>query len=395
MSDVHAPVLTSETRSIGGVVIGVLALTVFVTTSNGASLGAFIPQLASDLDASVPVLGQVTTAVFIVTAIVSLFSGPIADYYGKRRMIQYGLLILAVGSCGTALAPSYTWFFVARLLTALSGGFIVGNTLALTSSLTGGEEQRRALSWVTAGTASAPIAGVPILTLVASFSSWRGAYAAVAGISLVVLFLLRALIPDDSQRQTTRFNAAAFIDSYRPLLRSRPMIRIYAGSALRATAWVGLLTYLGAFLGDALDLEVREIGWAYMIGGAGYFAGTKAAGADFGGISPRLLYSGTTGAMGALLAIAFMFPSNGILVAATIILAAGCSGIGWVLLVALMAAETPAGQASTMSLSAVLFAIGAALGSFAGGGLIAIGGFGAFGIGLLLFSGASSALLLR
>ena len=395
MSDVHASALTSETRGVGGIVIGVLALTVFVTTSNGASLGAFIPQLASDLDASVPVLGQVTTAVFIVTAIVSIFAGPIADYYGKRRMIQYGLLILAVSSCGTALAPSYTWFFLARMFTALSGGFIVGNTLALTSSLTDGEEQRRALSWVTAGTASAPIAGVPILTLVASFSSWRGAYIAVGGVSLVVLILLRALIPDDSQRQTTRFNAAAFIDSYRPLLQSRPMIRIYAGSALRATAWVGLLTYLGAFLGDALDLEVREIGWAYMIGGAGYFAGTKAAGTDFGGISPRLLYSGTTLAMGALLAIAFMFPSNGILVAVTIILAAACSGIGWVLLVALMAAETPAGQASTMSLSAVLFAVGAALGSFAGGGLIAIGGFGAFGIGLLLFSGASSALLLR
>ena len=395
MSDVHAPALTSETRGIGGVVIGVLGLTVFVTTSNGASLGAFIPQLASDFDASVPVLGQVTTAVFIVTAIVSIFAGPIADYYGKRRMIQYGLLILAVSSCGTALAPSYTWFFLARLLTALSGGFIVGNTLALTSSLTDGEEQRRALSWVTAGTASAPIAGIPILTLVASFSSWRGAYAMVAGVSLVVLFLLRALIPDDSQRQTTRFNAAAFIDSYRPLLQSRPMIRIYAGSALRATAWIGLLTYLGAFLGEALDLEVREIGWAYMIGGAGYFAGTKAAGTDFGGISPRLLYSATTVAMGALLAIAFMFPSNGVLVAATIILAAACSGIGWVLLVALMAAETPAGQASTMSLSAVLFAVGAALGSFAGGGLIAIGGFGAFGIGLLLFSGASSALILK
>jgi predicted MFS family arabinose efflux permease len=371
-------------------IISVLALTVFVTTSNGASLGAFIPQLAADLEAGVPLLGQVTTAVFLVSAVVSLMAGPVADYYGKRRIILYGLLILAVSAGGTSLAPSYGWFLAARLLSAFSSGFIVGNTLALTGTLFGGEERRRALSWVTAGTASAPIAGVPLLALLASFGSWRGAYAAV---SLMVLLLVRALVPDDTQRPTNRFSTAAFLSAYQPLLRSRPMLRIYSASALRATSWVGLLTYLGAFLGETLELGVREIGWGYMLGGVGYFVGTKLAGARLGGIDLRLLYGVATLLMGALLGLAFMLPSSGVQIAAALTLAAAFSGIGWVTLVTLMSSETPAGQASTMSLNAVLFALGSGLGGLVGGGLLAFGGYGALGIGLLLFSAASGFLI--
>lgn len=376
-------------------VMVVLALTVFTTTSNGASLGAFMPELSADLDTSVPVLGQITTAVFIVSALVSLVAGPLADHYGKRRMIAYGLALLAVSTAGTALAPTYGWFLLARLFTALSAGFIVGNTLALTSTLYTGEERRRALSWVTAGTASAPILGVPLLALLASVISWRGAYAAVAVVSIVTLLLLRAIVADDARQQTERFTIFAFLTSYRPLLRAQPMVLIYVASALRATSWVCLLTYLGAYLDTALGLGVREIGWAYMLGGVGYFAGTKLAGWRLGGVSLRLLYSASTFVMGALLMSAFVLPPNGIAIAAALVLAAGCSGVGWVLLVTLMSSETTAGQASTMSLNAVFFAVGAALGSFAGGGLLAVGGYEALGTGLFVFSAASSLLLWR
>ncbi|RIK42807.1 MAG: hypothetical protein DCC58_10515 [Chloroflexi bacterium] len=374
-------------------IVGTLALTVFVTTSNGASLGAFLPQLAADLDTSVPVLGQISTAVFIVSAVVSLFTGPLADHYGKRRMIAYGMALLAVSTFGTALAPSYGWFLLGRLFSAFSAGFIVGNTLALTSTLYAGDDRRRALSWVTAGTASAPIAGVPLLALLASVSSWRVAYIAVAGVSLAVLALLYRFVFDDGARTHERFSTATFFAAYQPLLAARPMLWIFTASALRATSWVCLLTYLGAFLDDTLGLGVREIGWAYMLGGAGYFAGTKLAGMQLGGLSLRVLYGVSTLAMGTLLALAFLLPPNGVQIALALVLAAGCSGVGWVMLVTLMSAETPAGQASTMSLNAVFFAAGAALGSFAGGGLLVLGGFAALGLGLFLFSAASSLLL--
>jgi predicted MFS family arabinose efflux permease len=263
----------------------------------------------------------------------------------------------------------------------------------LTGTLYDGDERRRALSWVTAGTASAPIAGVPLLTMLASFSSWRGAYLAVAAASLAVLILLRLCVLDDARSNAGRFTARSLIAAYQPLARSRMMLRILAASALRATSWVALLTYLGAFLGDTLGLDVREIGWAYMLGGVGYFTGTKLAGMRLGGASLRLLYSGSTFAMGTLVAVALLLPPSGVQIAIALAVASACSGIGWVTLVTMLMDETPAGQASTMSLNSVVFSIGASLGTLAGGGLLAVGDYAALGIGLLLFSTASSLLI--
>jgi len=374
-------------------VISTLALTVFVTTSNGASLGAFIPELAEDFNVSVPLLGQISTVTFMVTALISLVTGPLADNYGKRRMIQYGLMLMVGAACGSALAPSYGWFLMARVVTALSAGFIVGNTLALTAAIYDGDERRRALSWVTAGTASAPIVGVPLLTMLASVSSWRGAYLAVAVASLAVVAVLRLWVLDDTQSRAERFTPASLLSAYQPLLRSHSMLRILSASTLRATSWVALLTYLGAFLGDTLDLGVREIGWAYMLGGAGYFAGTKLAGMRLGGVSLHALYGSSTLAMGTLVAMALLLPSSGFQIAIALVVASACSGIGWVTLVTLLMDETPAGQASTMSLNAVVFSIGASVGTLTGGGLLTFGGYAALGIGLLVFSAASSVLV--
>jgi predicted MFS family arabinose efflux permease len=374
-------------------VVPVLALATFITTTNGASLGTFIPQLSADFGVSTPLLGQIVTGVFIVSAVVSLFSGPIADYYGKRRIIQAGMLILAFSAAGTALAPSYGWFLAIRLFSALSGGFIVGNTLALIGTLFAGDQRRSALSWVTAGTASAPIVGVPLLALIASLGSWRTSYAVVSVMSLLIFGVIQVMVSDDTVERDARFGGRDFLQSYRPLLQSKTMMRIYLASALRAASWVGLLTYLGAFLEHRLDLSVREIGWAYMLGGLGYFAGTKLAGSDLVGANLRLIYAVSTPVMGVLLGLAFMLPTGGLQIAVSLTIAAAASGIGWVTLVTLMSSETPAGQASTMSLNAVLFAAGSALGGLAGGGLLALGGFAALGAGLLIFSCASGLLI--
>jgi predicted MFS family arabinose efflux permease len=229
--------------------------------------------------------------------------------------------------------------------------------------------------------------------MLASVSSWRGAYLAVAVASLAVVAVLRLWVLDDTQSRAERFTPASLLSAYQPLLRSHSMLRILSASTLRATSWVALLTYLGAFLGDTLDLGVREIGWAYMLGGAGYFAGTKLAGMRLGGVSLHALYGSSTLAMGTLVAMALLLPSSGFQIAIALVVASACSGIGWVTLVTLLMDETPAGQASTMSLNAVVFSIGASVGTLTGGGLLTFGGYAALGIGLLVFSAASSVLV--
>lgn len=47
---------------------------------NNAALGPFIPDIARDFDSSVPAIGQVAAASWMVSALAGVFAGPLADH---------------------------------------------------------------------------------------------------------------------------------------------------------------------------------------------------------------------------------------------------------------------------------------------------------------------------
>ena len=383
----------STTARFASASVLVLALTTGLTATNMAALGAFIPTISDDLNVSVPLLGQVTTAVFVLGAGFSLFAGPLADHIGKRRVILIGLATLVVSAAGTALAPTYGWLLATRLISAFSGGAVIGSALAIAGATFSGDERRRAISWISTGTASAATAGVPLMALLASVASWRFAYWVVAGLGLLWVLCIRRLVPDDATHNQQPFRAQQILSAYRPLVGARPMLRLYLASLLRAICWIGVLTYAGAFFSDEFGMSTREIGWAYMAGGAAYFLGTKLSGGSLGGLTPRNAFALATAAMGGLLSLCLLLPIDPFFSLALLSVAAIAGGAAWVLLVTLLATETPAGQGTTMALNAAAFALGSALGGGFGGGLLALGGYPALALGLTGFAFAATALV--
>jgi DHA1 family inner membrane transport protein len=372
----------------------VLAITAMLGIVNLASLGAFMPAISNDLAVSIPVLGQVTTATFLGATGISIVAGPLADVYGKRRLLVLGLGTLAISAFGTLLAPSFGWLLVARLITAISGGVLAGTTLATAGQLFRGDERRRAMSWIASGIAAGAIVGIPTLTLVAALTSWRGSYAVVTGLALIGIILIQRLLPDDAA-DGGRLQVDMLLAAYRPLLHDRNMMALNGSTITRAIAWVGTLTYVGAYLGDALGLSTSEIGWAYMAGGGGYFLGTKLAGSRLDGRDLRAVYGLGTVVMGVLLGLAMAVPLGPIAVIGMVACSAVAGGFAYVSLVTLVSTTSPAGQGTTMSLNAAMFQFGSALGGLFGGLLLAAGGYTALGLGLMVFAFFGTALVWR
>ncbi len=167
---------------------------------------------------------------------------------------------------------------------------------------------------------------------------------------------------------------------------------LFACTFARSLCWLGLLTYLGALLEEEYALSTREIGLAYMLGGAGYFAGSFVAGGPFARLSARPLVAISNVVMALLLVVVFAAVVGTAVAIALIPLAAFSAAVGWVGLAALLTEETPAGAGTTMVFNSSLFNLGAASGAAAGGVLLATGGFDGVAVGLPLF-GLVSALL--
>src|SRR5918995_4636922 len=112
------PTYSPPTTSPGRVQI-LLCLSAFLAALNFFAPTPFYPQMAHDLQTTVPLLGQVVTLMSLISASLGLLAGPLADRYGYRWPLVIGLLAIAVGLVGTGLAPIYPVLLVLGVVMGL------------------------------------------------------------------------------------------------------------------------------------------------------------------------------------------------------------------------------------------------------------------------------------
>ena len=387
---VHAA--QSDTMAPGRMVLPALCLGSFITTLNFVAPAPFLPAMSRDLDVSVALLGQITAAMMILSAVLALVVGPVADRYGSRRFILIGLIATVVSLFDFALAPVFSLLFIASIAGSIAEATVPGLSLAIAGTRFHGPAARRAIGWTVGALAGAPIIGVPILTTVGDLAGWRAAFLVSGIAAIVVAVLVAAWLPEDPKTAGEPLRWQGIFNAYRPLVHDAGMRRLFACTFARSLCWLGLLTYLGAMLEDQYDMGTGEIGLVYMLGGAGYFAGSLVAGGPLARLPARPLVAASNVVMALLLLVIFASVASTPVAIGMLPLAAFAAAIGWVGLAALLTGETPAGAGTTMVFNSSLFNLGAAAGAGFGGFLLAVGGFGAVAIGLPLF-GMLSALL--
>jgi MFS transporter, DHA1 family, inner membrane transport protein len=378
------------TTSPGRVQI-LLCLSAFLAALNFFAPTPFYPQMAHDLQTTVPLLGQVVTLMALISAGLGLLAGPLADRYGYRWPLVIGLLAIAVGLLGTGLAPTYPVLLGLGVVLGFGDALAYSLPFAIAATYFSGLAQRRAIAWTIGALSTAPIIGVPLLTVVGGLTSWRVALAAAGVAAVGVAWFVAAVLPADRLHPASRLRVRELLAAYSPLLHHPPSLRFLAVSGLRGMWWVGLLTYMGAFLGTVVGLSPQYVGLVYAMGGGAYTAGSIIAGNLLGGLSPRFVVTLSSLIGGVLVVPIFLLPVPWVVVPLLIavsVAAAICS----VSVVALLADESPAGAGTTMVLNGSVLNLGTAGGAVLGGTLIAYGGYSALGIGLPLFALAAAFL---
>lgn len=172
-------------------------------------------------DSSRATISWVSTGYLVGVAGLMLVSGRLGDVYGRKRIFQTGLLILALGSFLTGLAPVIGLVIAARMIQGAGGALVTAN--ALTLVLSDLPEDRRPFAigiWGSAGSIAAvigPTVGAEILDA----TSWRLVVSLIGPISLATLLAGRTVL-----REASDPNAPRQLD---------------APSVLLATSGIGLL----------------------------------------------------------------------------------------------------------------------------------------------------------
>lgn len=131
------------------------------------------------------------TASFMVTVVVFEFSfGVLGDLFGRKRLVAYGAVLVALGGAVFAVAPNVYVTWVGAGLSGLGAGAIFPASLAMVAAFTHTPAARARSIAIWAGFLSAGAAISPLIGgIFAQYSSWRGSLWLLAGLSVASLLV--------------------------------------------------------------------------------------------------------------------------------------------------------------------------------------------------------------
>ena len=218
----------------GGLVLPLLAVTQFLMTVDASVMNVSISALVEDLDATVTQIQGVITAYTLVMAAGMISGGKVGDILGRRRTLRVGLLVYAVGSGTTAIAPNVGVLFLGwSVLEGIGAAMIMPTVTALIAGNFSGRARAAAYGTIAAGAAVAIAVGPIVGGFVTAYISWRWVFAAEVLIALGLIVGSRAIPDAPAEGPRVRFDGVGAV-----LSASGLALAVYAVLQSGSWGWV-------------------------------------------------------------------------------------------------------------------------------------------------------------
>ncbi|WP_328417951.1 MFS transporter [Micromonospora sp. NBC_00389] len=257
--------------ALGGVAVG---LTEFVAMGLLPEIarGLLPEQYAQSSSGAVARGGWMITAyalgVVVGAPLIAVLSARV-----PRKKLVLGLLVLfTVGTIASAIAPTFGLVLVARFVAALPHGAYFGAAGLLAAALMGPGREARGFATVLSGLTAANVVGVPLITRLGQAAGWRTAYLVIAGVFLLTLLAVVAVVPEI---------AAAVDGSPAAELRALRTSQVWLVAATGAVGFAGFFavnTYIAPVTTDVAGLSTTTVPWALVAVGLGMTVGNALGG---------------------------------------------------------------------------------------------------------------------
>ncbi|MCI2417533.1 Bcr/CflA family multidrug efflux MFS transporter [Saccharopolyspora sp. K220] len=217
------------------------SLSAFGPLSIDMYLPAF-PTIAAELRTGPSQVQLSLTACTIGLALGQLVAGPLSDTFGRRRPLLVGLVVFTVGSLLCALAPSAYALVGLRLVQGLGGAAGIVIARAVVRDLYSGIALAKFFSLLMLVNGLAPILAPLVGGQMLRVTSWRGVFAVLGAIGVVLLvtaaFGVRETLPRESRRPGSLGNT---LRTFGGLLSDRAFLGFSLSAAL---AFASMFAYI-------------------------------------------------------------------------------------------------------------------------------------------------------
>jgi DHA1 family inner membrane transport protein len=294
-----------------------LMVCVFGITTGEFVIAGILPDVASDLEVSIPAAGLLVTAYAIGMIVGGPLLTALTARYPRKPLMLALLVITVVGNLASAYAPMYELLFAARIITALVTSTFFANAIVTAVSTAPEGKQASTVSKLVFGMNIAMVLGAPLGTFIGNQFDWRATFLAIAIVCAVGLGLTWKWVPAVA---SAGGSAVAELKVFRNH-------NVQLAILVTAVANAGLLmvfTYFAPLLTDVTGFAAGTVAVMLLVYGVGAAVGNFAG----GWLADRALMPSQIGLLSALaLALVFMWMASGnILVTGVMVFVVGALG---------------------------------------------------------------------
>lgn len=343
-----------------------LAVGAFAIGTTEFSPMGFLPEIARDLEISIPRAGMLISAYALGVMLGAPLMTLWLSRYSKRKSLILLMAIFTIGNILATLAPNYLGLMGARIITSLNHGAFFGIGSVVAASVVPKDKQASAVAMMFMGLTIANIGGVPLATWIGQHIGWRMAFLGISLLGVLTMFSLWKALPEGQSSQKPDVRQELQV------LTRLPVVLALLTTVMSAGAMFALYTYIAPSLQSFTQASPALITLMLVLIGIGFSIGNHLGG-RFADLS---LNKTLIGFLILLMLMMLLFP-----ILASTALGAGLALIIWgaaafavvpplQMRVMSVAYDAP-GLASSVNIGA--FNLGNALGAIAGASVLNLG----------------------
>jgi len=237
-------------------------LLLFLQIACWAEMDLFVPSLPEilrDFGTTESVIQWTFSLNFLGFFLSSLIVGPLADAYGRRKILLGGSFIFAMGAIVSFIAPDIEIFLLGRLIQGLGVGAPAVITFAILGDLYQGEKQIKIMSLInsiiTVTMALAPIIGAYI----ASSLGWRANFGCICLLAILGLLTVCLFVPETlPNNQRHNFSFKDIFLNYKRLILNKSYIFTAIGLCALITPYFVFVSIISLIFIDELGLSMSQ-----------------------------------------------------------------------------------------------------------------------------------------
>jgi predicted MFS family arabinose efflux permease len=230
-------------------------------------------MIAADLSVDVKTAALLSTAFAFPYALIQPVLGITGDFFGKTRLMNACVLVMALAALVCAVATSFPLLVAMRIAAGLVAGGVFPVAMALLGDLVPMHQRQVAIARLLGIALTANVLGASIAGIIGDLFGWRGVFAVLGTFSLAVAILAFWAFRNRTLPAPPPFNRAAVIANFRGIFAD-PRAKICFGAVFLEAVFIqGLFPYVGLLLGGIGETRASIAGLliaSFAVGGIVY-----------------------------------------------------------------------------------------------------------------------------